>query len=145
MSTSRLVRSLLVAAGICIWAGSGPGTAVRGQEPAPTPPPAPQGPTFRTDASFVLTDVFVTADGKPVTDLTQADFEVKEDGVVQTVRSFESVRHDLHPTVGAPRRNPSTVAESDGDGRGSPPPRVRRVPRYVPRRSRWKRCGCASS
>ena len=63
MSTSRLVRPLLVAAAVCIWAGAGPGTAARGQEPAPAPPPAPQGPTFRTDASFVLTDVFVTADG----------------------------------------------------------------------------------
>jgi len=114
MSTSRLVRPLLVAAAVCIWAGAGPGTAARGQEPAPAPPPAPQGPTFRTDASFVLTDVFVTADGKPVTDLTQADFEVKEDGVVQTIRSFESVRHDLRPTVGAaPRRNAGTVAESE--------------------------------
>ena len=69
-------------------------------------------PTFRTDASFVLTDVFVTADGKPVTDLTAADFEVKEDGVVQTIRSFESIVHKLQP-VGLPRRNPSTVAESN--------------------------------
>src|SRR5690242_18673560 len=119
MSTSRLVRSLLVAGGLCIWSGAGPGAVVHGQQPAPAPPPdqqpaAPQGPTFRTDASFVLTDVFVTADGKPVTDLTQADFEVKEDGVVQAIRSFESVRHDLRPTVGAaPRRNPSTIAESE--------------------------------
>ena len=83
MSTSRLVRSLVVAAGICVLAGAGPGGRVRGQQPEQQPPP-PQEPTFRTDASFVLTDVFVTADGKPVTDLTQADFEVKEDGVVQT-------------------------------------------------------------
>ena len=60
----------------------------------------------------MLTDVFVTADGKPVTDLTAADFEVREDGVVQTIRSFESVVHKLQP-VGLPRRNPSTVAESN--------------------------------
>ena len=106
MPTSRLVRSLLVAAGLCFWAGVGPGTDVRGQEPTQTP-------TFRTDASFVLTDVFVTADGKPVTDLTAADFEVREDGVVQTIRSFEAVRHDLRPAVGLPRRNPGTVAESE--------------------------------
>src|SRR6188472_3165549 len=109
MSTSRLVRSLVVAAGICVLAGAGPGGRVRGQQPEQQPPP-PQEPTFRTDASFVLTDVFVTADGKPVTDLTQADFEVKEDGVAQTIRSFEAVRHTGE--AGAlPRRNPSTVTE----------------------------------
>jgi len=111
MSTSRLVRSLVVAAGICVLAGAGPGGRVRGQQPEQQPPP-PQEPTFRTDASFVLTDVFVTADGKPVTDLTQADFEVKEDGVLQTIRSFEAVRHTPQP-VGIARRNPSTVAESE--------------------------------
>ena len=107
MSTSRVVRSLVVAAGICVLVGAGPGGRVRGQQAA-----AADEPTFRTDASFVLTDVFVTADGKPVTDLTQADFEVREDGVVQTIRSFESVVHKPEP-VGLPRRNPSTVAESN--------------------------------
>ncbi len=54
----------------------------------------------------------MTADGKPVTDLTQADFEVREDGVVQTIRSFESVVQKPDP-VGLPRRSPSTVAESN--------------------------------
>jgi VWFA-related protein len=106
MSTSRVIRSLLAAAGICLLAGAGPGSRIRGQQ-AETPP------TFRTDASYVLTDVFVTRDGVPVTDLTQADFELREDGVVQTIRSFESVRHDLRPAVGLPRRNPSSVAESE--------------------------------
>jgi VWFA-related protein len=106
MSTSRVVRSLVVAAGICALAGAGPGGRVSGQQPAETP-------TFRTDASFVLTDVFVTKDGKPVTDLTEADFEVREDGVVQTIKSFEAIRHDLRPALGMPRRNPSSVAESE--------------------------------
>jgi VWFA-related protein len=105
MCTPRLVRSLVVASGLGILAISGPTARLQGQQ-------ADQAPTFRTDASFVLTDVFVTADGKPVTDLTQADFEVREDGVVQTIRSFEAVRHSLQPS-GVPRRNPSTVAESE--------------------------------
>jgi VWFA-related protein len=105
MSTSRVVRSLVVAAGICVLAGAGPRGRISGQQP--------ETPTFRTDASYVLTDVFVTLEGKPVTDLTAADFEVKEDGVVQTIRSFEAVRHDLRPAVGTPRRNPSSVAESE--------------------------------
>jgi VWFA-related protein len=106
MPTSRLVRSLVIAAGICAVAGAGPGGRVGGQQAG-----QPEV-TFRTDANFVLTDVFVTADGRPVTDLTQADFEVREDGVVQAIRSFEAVRHTPQP-VGLPRRNPSTVAESD--------------------------------
>ena len=108
MSTSRLVRSLVVAAGICVLLGAGPGGQVGGQQQQP---PA-ETPTFRTDASFVLTDVFVTADGKPVTDLTQADFEVKEDGVVQAIRSFEAILHTTESGA-MPRRNPSTVAESN--------------------------------
>jgi VWFA-related protein len=128
MSTSRLIRSLIVAAGVCVVAGAGPAGRVTGQQAAPPPASPPQaaapqaaaspdaqpqgGVTFRTDANFVLTDVFVTADGKPVTDLTQADFEVREDGVVQTIRSFEPVRHDTQPVV-VPRRDPSTVAESE--------------------------------
>jgi VWFA-related protein len=114
MSKSRLVRSLLVAAGVSLLAGSGPGGRVSGQQPAPPQTAPPQGAvTFRADASFVLTDVFVTADGKPVTDLTQADFEIREDGVVQKIQSFEAVRHDLRPAVGLPRKNPSSVAESE--------------------------------
>jgi VWFA-related protein len=111
MSTSRPVRSLFVAAGLCILAGAGPGGLVRGQDGGGQQA-APAQPTFRTDASFVLTDVFVTADGKPVTDLTQADFEVREDGVLQTVRSFEAVRHTTQP-VAVARREPTTVAESE--------------------------------
>ena len=106
MSTSRRVHLLVVAAGICLLAGAEPNGRGHGQQP-------PSDPTFRADASFVLTDVFVTADGTPVTDLTPADFEVREDGVVQTIRSFEAIRHDPNPVVGLPRRNPSTVAESN--------------------------------
>ena len=109
MFTSRVVRSLFVAGGVCVLAGVGPRGRVSGQQAAP-----PQAEvTFRTDANFVLTDVFVTADGKPVTDLTQADFELREDGAVQTIQSFEAVRHDLRPVVGLPRKNPSSVAESE--------------------------------
>lgn len=103
MSTSRVRRSLLVAAGISVLAGAGPASRVRGQQA--------ETPTFRADASYVLTDVFVTRDGTPVTDLTAADFDVREDGVAQTIRSFEAIQHRPQPP-GVPRRNPSTVAES---------------------------------
>lgn len=46
----------------------------------------------RSDASLVRVDVYaVTDDGQPVTDLTEADFEVREDNAVQSVATFERV------------------------------------------------------
>ena len=79
--------------------------------PAPasqqTPPPDGQpqplqpAPTFRTDINFVRVDVIVT-DGKqqPVTDLTQADFEVTEDGRPQKVEQFRLIRVNDTSTTG---------------------------------------------
>ena len=84
----------------------------RAQEPAPpqtpaTPPapdaqtPEPQAdaaagqPVFRAGINFVRVDVIVTdKQGNPVTDLTQADFEVSEDGKPQTVETFKLVKID---------------------------------------------------
>jgi len=40
-----------------------------------------QTPTFRTEANYVRVDVYPTANGAPVVDLRQEDFEVLEDGV----------------------------------------------------------------
>ncbi|HEY8549632.1 MAG TPA: VWA domain-containing protein [Vicinamibacterales bacterium] len=89
------------------------GTAVvLAQDPGQTPPVSDTQPTFRTEANFVLTDVFVTADGRPVTDLTVEDFELREDGVLQTIRSFEHVQLGGPTTTALPRRSPSSVAES---------------------------------
>ena len=62
------------------------------QAPAPAEPAqAPQPPTFRLEANFVRVDVYPTADGVPVTDLTKADFEVLEDGEPQEIETFEHV------------------------------------------------------
>ncbi|MDO8795842.1 MAG: VWA domain-containing protein, partial [Vicinamibacterales bacterium] len=55
------------------------------------PPPAPQQPpvTFRTEVNYVEVDATVTdAKGNPVTDLTQADFEITEDGKPQKITTF---------------------------------------------------------
>lgn len=110
--THRRARGFLLAGMLAIAIS----TAGQGQAP-PSPPQAqepqtdPTQPTFRVEASFVLTDVFVTADGTPVTDLRQEDFEVHEDGVLQTIRSFEHVQLGGVPS-GVSRRSPSTVAES---------------------------------
>jgi VWFA-related protein len=88
--------------------------AVSGQ-PAQGKPPAAQEqiPTFRSEANFVRVDVYPTTGGKPVSDLTQEDFEVSEDNVPQVVRTFE------HIVVQAPTSEqiaalpePNTVAQS---------------------------------
>jgi VWFA-related protein len=77
----------------------------------PAPQPQPQPPTFRTEANYVRVDVFpTTKDDAPVTDLTQADFEILEGGVPQHIEQFErvvvrgGVAQDL-------RREPNSVEE----------------------------------
>ena len=70
------------------------------QAPATTPPPAQETtaagqPVFRGGINFVRVDVIVTdKQGNPVLDLTQADFEVAEDGKPQTVETFKLVKVD---------------------------------------------------
>ncbi len=91
---------------VCVLAGA---AAIEGQAPA-TPPQEPQRPTFRLDANFVRVDIYPTADGKPVTDLTAADFEVLEDGVPQQIETFGRVEIPGHTPV-EQRRDPNTVAQ----------------------------------
>jgi len=50
-----------------------------------------QGQPIRVGTNFVRVDVYPTRDGKVVAGLTAADFEVLEDGVPQTIDSFEHV------------------------------------------------------
>jgi VWFA-related protein len=71
----------------------------------------PAQPTFRVGATYVRVDAFVTKNGEPVTDLTKDDFEIREDNVPQTVRTFEYV--NIPPAVLQPgeRRDPNTVQE----------------------------------
>jgi VWFA-related protein len=65
--------------------------ALQAQPPA-TPAPQEQRPTFRGGANLVRVDVSVVdRHGQPVTDLKQEDFEVREDGVLQTVETFKLV------------------------------------------------------
>src|SRR5215212_9145117 len=68
--------------------------AALAQTPAqpPAPPPAPPQPTFRTEANYVRVDAYpTTGDGAPVTDLTQADFEIVEGGAPQAIEQFERI------------------------------------------------------
>lgn len=62
------------------------------REPAPSAAQEqPSVPRFRSDANFVRVDVYPTAGGRPVQDLRLEDFELREDGAVQTLTAFEHV------------------------------------------------------
>jgi len=85
---------------------------------AQTPPAAPPTPpTVRVYSREVVVDINVTdAQGKPVHDLTQADFAVKEDGRPIYPRSFREHRSDQQDADApspAPALAPNTFA-NDG-------------------------------
>ena len=66
----------------------------------------PQDPTFRTSIQSVRVDLYVTRDGKPVTDLRRDEIELLEDGVPQTIQTFERIRSAAHaPPSGDPHRS----------------------------------------
>lgn len=102
----RLLRRIIAGAGgacaLIAVALSAVMAAPMPQTPA-QPPPAQQTPTFRTRVDAVSVDVIATdKQGKPITDLTAADFEIKEAGKVQTIDSFKRIvltddRFDLDP------------------------------------------------
>ena len=68
---------------------------------------SPQRPVFRSDVNFITVDAYPLVDGRVVEGLTAGDFEVREDGRVQKVQSFEFVRANERMTTEA-RRDPGT-------------------------------------
>jgi VWFA-related protein len=69
---------------------------------------------FRSGINYVRVDAFVTDDdGNPVFDLTQDDFEVYEDDVLQTVDSFQVVRVDPTPQLSGEPLTSVGVTRSD--------------------------------
>ncbi|MEI6668008.1 MAG: VWA domain-containing protein [Acidobacteriota bacterium] len=86
-----------------------PAQKAQSQPPAPQPAasqPAP-GQVFRGGVNVVRVDIIVTdRQGNAVTDLTQADFAVLEDGKPQSIDLFRLVNSDGTPAPGAdpPRR-----------------------------------------
>lgn len=70
-----------------------------------------QQPTFRAGANLVRVDMHATEDGRAVEGLTRDDVEVLEDGVRQSIETFEHVR--VSPAgSGDARVEPDTVAAS---------------------------------
>jgi VWFA-related protein len=97
---------------VCIGAAAFAATAtMRGDQS-----PASQQPTFVSGTQAVRVDVHVTRDGEPVADLTREEVQISEDGVRQTIQTFERItyaRPGSAPTV-APRtlaRSLETVAD----------------------------------
>jgi len=73
--------------------------------------PPPGQPIFRGGANVVLVDLFATRDGRLVDDLKASEVEVLEDGVTQTIDSFERVV--VRPPVSQElRAEPNSVPES---------------------------------
>src|SRR5262249_52482799 len=74
------------AAAVVVWAMAG--VLLVAQEPQ-----AP--PVFRAGTNIVRVDATVVdRDGNPVSNLTASDFEIREDGVLQTISSFKFVMAD---------------------------------------------------
>jgi len=59
--------------------------------------PQNQQPRFRTEANFVRVDVYPTKAGTPILDLQQPEFEILEDGVRQSIETFERI--EIRPAV----------------------------------------------
>lgn len=84
----------------------------------------------RISTNLVQVDVVVTKKGKPVTDLKAEDFEIFEDGKLQTITSFAYVSNvatnaAVSATPVTSSKDPNTPSDP-----GSPPP----VPTEIPRR-----------
>jgi VWFA-related protein len=84
-------------------------------------PPGQQKPTFRGGVNFVRVDVYPTKDGRAVADLTRDDFEVREDGVLQPIETFERIVARA-PNPEADRGELRTAEEAD---RAAGDPRTR--------------------
>src|SRR5690349_2799320 len=70
---------------------------------------APQDPTFRAGTQSVRVDLYVTKDGKPVTDLRADEVELFEDGVPHTIQTFQRIA--VAPPTSAPPAAPRSLAE----------------------------------
>jgi len=78
-------------------------TTLAAQQGDAQQPQEPQTPVFRGGINFVRVDVIVTdKKAQPIIDLSQADFEVLEDGKPQSIEQFRLIRVDGNPKPGEP-------------------------------------------
>src|SRR3954471_1271969 len=106
-----MTRSLVALAAVAAFAAVGD-VPVRGQAPRSSPGQSRATRSDTSSATAVLVDVVVRdKKGRPVTDLSEADFDVAEDSVVQKVDSFTRVSHGSGIGVGVAWRSPArTIA-----------------------------------
>jgi VWFA-related protein len=74
------------------------------------PPSTDPEPTFRTATQSVRVDLYATRNGEPLADLRQNEVQVFEDGVPQTIQTFERVTFATRGS--GPVVEPKTPAES---------------------------------
>lgn len=91
-----VTTGLLAAVCVVLAVAQDTGQKPPSQPTSPTQPDKSQDakqrpPKFRVESNFVRVDTYPLRDGKPVFDLTAADFEVFEDGVAQKIETFEHV------------------------------------------------------
>ncbi len=95
---NRVLRSahplfLCVALGLLAGAGTLAQAPEKPQDPQKPAEPAEQQPIFRAKVNIVRVDVSVSdRDGNPIESLQASDFQVKEDGVLQTVETAQFIR-----------------------------------------------------
>jgi VWFA-related protein len=113
---TRTLLFFLCAAGPALWAAGG------GGQPSPAPQGQPTGTGLQNEVSVTLklVRVFVTDRyGKPVTGLSQSDFELLDNGRPQAITAFEA--HSLPLPDGPAGRSegsaPETLVKPDA-GRG---------------------------
>jgi VWFA-related protein len=82
--------------------------------------------TRSVDVSVTNVDVVVTdSAGKPITDLSSADFEVRQDGKLQPITNFSFIRNTSPPPTAAPAAIPEAAAPTVSPAGPVPPPAAR--------------------
>lgn len=100
-------------------------TIVAAQEQTSGPPQ----PTFRTSIQSVRVDLYVTRDGKPVTDLRRDEIQLLEDGTPQAIQTFEPI------TVAPPTAAEPAARTLDESRQSATDPRSRLFVVFVPPRT----------
>ena len=67
-------------------------------------------PVFRAGANYIRVDMYATADGKPIEDLTAEEVEIFEDDAPQKIEAFEHVK--VRPAASAEQVDPVSVSDS---------------------------------